>query len=93
MNEGDPAVRKPRFSDEYRADLRRLGLVDAQIEKLETPVLPLIAMLTSNKPKLQGVRDELEAVARYIRAAHDRLSKFKAAAGPVWAEPVAEEAR
>src|SRR5260370_35733290 len=68
----------PRFSSERRDDLQKQGLVDPQIQMLET-VLPLIAVLVTNQPRLQDVRAELHEVAHTVKRLQDLLSGLEQA--------------
>jgi hypothetical protein len=68
----------PRFSAERRDDLQKQGLVDPQIQMLET-VLPLIAVLVTNQPRLQDVRAELHEVAHTVKRLQDLLSGLEQA--------------
>jgi len=72
MTDTDPS----RFSDERRGDLRRLGLLDAQIETLEM-VLTQICVLGSNQPRHQDVRAVLDELVRGGRQFQKRLSLLR----------------
>ena len=68
----------PRFSAERREDLHRLGVIDAQIDALEA-ILPGCRVLTRDSPRLQDVREELQAVASAISATVKSISLLEQA--------------
>ncbi|MBI3375006.1 MAG: hypothetical protein HY017_25065 [Betaproteobacteria bacterium] len=65
---------RPTFSPEQRAELHRLGAIDAQIDELEANALPISLAWLRNPPTLQDVRDQLEAVFVAVECAAAAMS-------------------
>ncbi len=66
----------PVFSEDQRHDLRALGVLDRQLERLETEALPGCIALLSASPTMTDVRTELDTLAANIRATHAQLARM-----------------
>ncbi len=63
----------PRFVPEHRIQLKKLGLIEAQIDALESK-LPLCRAILSHASPLQDVRDKLETLSRALESAQNAMS-------------------
>ena len=70
---------QPIFSPAQRQRLRSLGLIDAQIDELETNALPLSRAWLRKPPTLQDVRDELQALFDAMERAAAAMSRLLSA--------------
>lgn len=81
-----------RFTAAQRQDLRRLGLIDAQIEQLEPILCVCKAVLDvhTNVAPLNEVRDEFDRVEIALQAAQNHLTALRDARQ---SQPAPQEAR
>lgn len=82
MDDVESGVWQPRFSKVERAELTELGLIESQIDQLQTIALPLARAWLKPLPRLQDVRDELNSLSNSMSSALASMSALLTAAAP-----------
>jgi len=69
----------PEFTQDQRRRLRECGLIDAQIDEVETFALPICLALLTRPPTMQEVRNELIVVSKALERAHEAMAALSSA--------------